>query len=230
MSENINKMQKNAELIFTYIYNNRVIFISSFILIIVIAAGILLYKANIESQDANSNVEFESALALYNVYQNAQLPAEQLNDPALIIDITSRFQKVYNAAKGKNLKLRSAYALGSVYYDIDNFKEAEKYYQEVANSRGFYLQETAIYNLANTQIELTNFTKAASTLENFIKAYPKSYLIPQATLTLSDIYLSQNDKTKALNTLKSWATKNTNNVEYLALFRETISLIENNVY
>ncbi len=230
MSENTNKLQKNAELIFTYIYNNRIIFISGFILIIVIIAGILLYKSNIESQDANSNIEFESALALYNVYQNAQLPEEQLNNPGLIIDITSRFQKVYNAAKGKNLKLRSAYALGCVYYDVDNFKEAEKYYQEVANSRGFYLQETAMYNLANTQIELTNYTQAATTLENFVKAYPKSYLIPQATLTLSDVYISQNDKTKALNVLKSWASKNTNNIEYLNLFRETISLIENNVY
>ncbi|MEI0486467.1 tetratricopeptide repeat protein [Brachyspira intermedia] len=230
MSENTNKLQKNAELIFTYIYNNRIIFISGFVLIVVIIAGILLYRANIESQDAASNVEFESALALYNVYQNAQLPPEQLNDPALIVDITSRFQKVYNAAKGNNLKLRSAYALGCVYYDINNYKEAEKYYQEVANSRGFYLQETAMYNLANTQIGLTNYTQAASTLENFIKAYPKSYLLPQATLTLSDVYLAQNDRTKALNTLKSWTTKNTNNVEYLSLFRETISLIENNVY
>ena len=47
---------------------------------------------------------------------------------------------------------------------------------------------------------------------------------------LSDVYLSQNDRTKALNTLKSWASKNTNNIEYLSLFTETISLIENNVY
>ncbi|MEI0749813.1 tetratricopeptide repeat protein [Brachyspira pulli] len=230
MSENTNKLQKNAELIFTYIYNNRIIFISGFALIVVIIAGILVYKANIESQDKDNNIQFESALALYNVYQNAQLPKEQLNDPALIIDITSRFQKVYSAAKGKTLKLRTAYALGSVYYDIENFTEAEKYYQEVANSRGFYLQEIAIYNLANTQIELTNYTKAASTLENFTKAYPKSYLNPQATLSLSDVYLAQNDKTKALNILKSWITQNTNNVEYLNIFRETISLIENNVY
>ncbi len=161
MSENTKKMQKNAELIFAYIYNNRIIFISAFILIIVLIGGILIYKANIESMDSAVNSEFESALALYNIYQNYELPIEQLNDPALIIDITSRFQKVYNGAKGKKLKLRSAYALGSVYYDINNFNEAEKYYQEVANSRGFYLQETAIYNLANTQIELTNYKKAS---------------------------------------------------------------------
>ncbi|MEI0516947.1 tetratricopeptide repeat protein [Brachyspira murdochii] len=230
MSENTNKIQKNAELIFTYIYNNRIIFISGFVLLIVIIAGVLIYKANIESQDSARNTEFESALALYNVYQNAQLPKEQLNDPALIIDITSRFQKVYSAAKGKTLRLRSAYALGCVYYDIKNFTEAEKYYQEVANARGFYLQDSAMYNLANTQIELTNYTQAASTLENFTKAYPKSYLMPQTALTLSDVYLAQNDKTKALNVLKSWVSQNTNNIEYLNIFRETISLIENNVY
>ncbi|WP_297204593.1 tetratricopeptide repeat protein [uncultured Brachyspira sp.] len=226
----MSKMQKNAELIITYIYNNRIIFISAFILIIVIIAGILVYRMNIESQDEKTNIEFESALALYNVYQNSQLPEEQLNNPGLVIDITTRFQKVYNAAKGKNLKLRSAYALGCIYYDVENFKEAEKYYQEVANSRGFYLQESAIYNLANTQIDLTNYTQAASTLENFIKAYPKSYLVPEAALTLSDVYLAQNDKTKSVNVLKTWMSQNTNDTQYLNKFKETITLIENNIY
>ena len=226
----MSKMQKNAELIITYIYNNRIIFISAFILIIVIIAGILVYRMNIESQDEKTNIEFESALALYNVYQNSQLPEEQLNNPGLVIDITTRFQKVYNAAKGKNLKLRSAYALGCIYYDVENFKEAEKYYQEVANARGFYLQESAIYNLANTQIDLSNYTQAANTLENFMKAYPKSYLIPQAALTLSDVYLAQNDKTKSINVLKTWMSQNTNNTEYLNKFKETITLIENNIY
>ena len=226
----MSKMQKNAELILAYIYNNRLIFISAFVLIIVIIAGILVYRMNIESQDEKINIDFESALALYNVYQNSQLPDDQLNNPGLIIDITSRFQKVYSAAKGKNLKLRSAYALGSVYYDVENFKEAEKYYQEVANARGFYLQESAIYNLANTQIDLSNYTQAANTLENFMKAYPKSYLIPQASLTLSDVYLAQNDKTKSINVLKTWMSQNTNNTEYLNKFKETITLIENNIY
>ena len=226
----MSKMQKNAELIITYIYNNRIIFISAFILIIVIIAGILVYRMHIESQDEKTNIEFESALALYNVYQNSQLPEEQLNNPGLVIDITTRFQKVYNAAKGKNLKLRSAYALGCIYYDVENFKEAEKYYQEVANSRGFYLQESAIYNLANTQIDLTNYTQAASTLENFIKAYPKSYLVPEAALTLSDVYLAQNDKTKSVNVLKTWMSQNTNDTQYLNKFKETITLIENNIY
>ena len=226
----MSKMQKNAELIITYIYNNRIIFISAFILIIVIIAGILVYRMNIESQDEKTNIEFESALALYNVYQNSQLPEEQLNNPGLVIDITTRFQKVYNAAKGKNLKLRSAYALGCIYYDVENFKEAEKYYQEVANSRGFYLQESAIYNLANTQIDLTNYTQAASTLENFIKAYPKSYLVPEAALTLSDVYLAQNDKTKSVNVLKTWMSQNTNDTQYLNKFKETITLMENNIY
>ena len=226
----MSKMQKNAELIITYIYNNRIIFISAFILIIVIIAGILVYRMNIESQDEKTNIEFESALALYNVYQNSQLPEEQLNNPGLVIDITTRFQKVYNAAKGKNLKLRSAYALGCIYYDVENFKEAEKYYKEVANSRGFYLQESAIYNLANTQIDLSNYTQAASTLENFIKAYPKSYLVPEAALTLSDVYLAQNDKTKSVNVLKTWMSQNTNDTQYLNKFKETITLIENNIY
>ena len=229
MSDNISKFQKNAELIFTYIYNNRMIIISIFVLIIVIIAGILIYNANIESKDKMVNAEFESAFALYGMLQNNRIPKEQLNDPTIIVEITTKLQKVYKEAKGKTLKLRAAYSLGAVYYDIGNYMEAVKYFKEVADNRNFYLQESAIYNLASSQIELTNYNEAVKTLENFIKAYPNSYLNPQATLTLSDIYRKQNDKVKSINVLKNWMNNNTNN-QYLNIFSETINLIENNIY
>ena len=67
MSENTtitNKLQKNAELIFTYVYNNRIIFISGFVLIIAIIAGILIYNMNIENADKETAANFEEALAL----------------------------------------------------------------------------------------------------------------------------------------------------------------------
>lgn len=224
MSDKISKFQKNAELVFTFIYNNRMIIISAFVLIIVITAGILIYQMNIEKQDKTINSEFETAFAFYS-----QISQEQLTEPAIVVEITTRFQKVYREAKGETLKLRAAYSLGSIYYDLGNYSEAQKYYKEVAGKRGFYLQESAIYNLANSQIELTNYTEAVNTLENFIKAYPNSYLNPQATLTLSDVYRKQNDKIKSINILRNWMNNNTNN-QYLNIFSETINLIENNIY
>lgn len=224
MSDKISKFQKNAELVFTFIYNNRMIIISAFVLIIVITAGILIYHINIEKQDKTINSEFETAFAFYS-----QISQEQLTEPAIVVEITTRFQKVYREAKGETLKLRAAYSLGSIYYDLGNYSEAQKYYKEVAGKRGFYLQESAIYNLANSQIELTNYTEAVNTLENFIKAYPNSYLNPQATLTLSDVYRKQNDKIKSINVLRNWMNNNTNN-QYLNIFSETINLIENNIY
>ncbi len=224
MANKISKFQKNAELIFTFIYNNRMIIVSACVLIIVVVAGILIYQMNIENQDKTINSEFESAFAFYS-----QMSQEQFNEPAIIVEITTRFQKVYREAKGKTLKLRAAYSLGSIYYDIGNYSESQKYYKEVADKRGFYLQESAIYNLANSQIELTNYTEAVNTLENFIKAYPNSYLNPQATLTLSDVYRKQNDKLKSINVLRNWMNNNTNN-QYLNVFSETINLIENDIY
>ena len=161
--------------------------------------------------------------------QNNRIPKEQLNDPTIIVEITTKLQKVYKEAKGNTLKLRAAYSLGAVYYDIGNYTEAVKYFKEVSDNRNFYLQESAIYNLASSQIELTNYNEAVKTLENFIKAYPNSYLNPQATLTLSDIYRKQNDKVKSINVLKNWMNNNTNN-QYLNIFSETINLIENNIY
>lgn len=115
MSENTtSKLQKNAELIFTYVYNNKVIFISGFVLIIAIIAGILIYNMNIENADKETAANFEEALALYGMYQTANIPQDQLNNPALIVDITTRVQKAYNDAKGKTLKLRAAFTLGGL--------------------------------------------------------------------------------------------------------------------
>lgn len=232
--QNINKtlfkFQTTLELILTYISNHSIIFISGFIFIIAIIVGIIIYQMNITNTDAKINVDFESALALYNLYERGGLPEEQLQNPQVIVDIATRFQKTHKEAKGKDLKLRAAYALGSIYYDIGNFSEALKYYREVANSRGFYLQENAIYNMANTQIELTNYSQAVNTLENFIKAHPQNYLVPEATLTLSDVYRVQNDRTKSLSVLRNWLIQNTNDTEYRSIFNETVTLIENNVY
>lgn len=230
MSDNVTKIQKNAELIFSYIYNNRMIFISAFILIIVIIAGILVYRMNIERGDRDTNADFESALALYGMIQSARIPREQLNNPTVMAEIITRFQRTYNAAKGRNLKLRAAYSLGSAYYDIGNYTESSKYFKEVADVRNFYLQEGAIYNLANSQIEATNYAEAISTLENFIMAYPDSYLNPQATLTLSDLYRKNNDRTKSLGVLRNWLNGHTNDTHYFSVIAETVNLIENNVY
>ena len=101
MSDNISKFQKNAELIFTYIYNNRMIIISAAVLIIVIVAGILIYNMNIENQDKTINAEFESAFALYS-----QIPQERLSEPNVIIEMTTRFQKVYRSER-KNFEIES---------------------------------------------------------------------------------------------------------------------------
>ena len=121
MSDNISKFQKNAELIFTYIYNNRMIIISIFVLIIVIIAGILIYNANIESKDKMVNAEFESAFALYGMLQNNRIPKEQLNDPTIIVEITTKLQKVYFKIKsglffGRGLlRYRKLYGSGKIF-------------------------------------------------------------------------------------------------------------------
>ncbi len=228
MSESTNNIQKNVELVFSYIYKNRIIIISICSLIIIVIAGILLYKSNIEKKDLKVNSDFENALTLYALYQNNQIPTE--NATSILVDITTRFQKSYSEAKGKKLKSRIAYSLGNIYFDVANYTEAKKYYKEVANYRGFYLQEPATYNLATTLIQMTNYSEALTTLESFVKAYPNSYLNPQATLSLSDVYRKQNDKTKALGVLRNWINNNTNSVEYIPIFNETITLIENNIY
>ena len=59
------------------------------------------------------------------------------------------------------------------------------------------------------------------------------YKVYAAVKELQDLAIAAGfpvDMTKALNVLKSWVSQNTNNIEYLNIFRETISLIENHVY
>lgn len=227
MSDN-SKLQKNAELVFAYIYNNRLVIIFSFVLVFAILAGILIYKSSITKQDFQINNDFEASLTIYNIYKNS--PTAQENNPTMMADLITRFQKVYSSAKGKKLKLRAAYALASVYYDLNNFEEASKYYKEVSASRGFYLQESAMYNLANTYIDLKKYKEAISTLEAMVKLYSDSYLTPQATLNLADVYLKEQNRVKSINVLKTWISENTNNTHYLPIFTEALTLIENNIY
>lgn len=223
------KIENYIEKVILFLRKNGIILISAIAIVVFIFIGVAVYQNSIALADKEINNEFETAVTTYSLYKQGAIAAAE-NNPQIISEIAAKIQDVLKKAKGKKLKLRASYALASIYYDIENYSEASKYYKEIALEKGFYLAEPAMYNLANSQIELKDYDNAQKTLEDFVKIFPKSYLVPESILTLSDVYRAKNDKTKSIMVLKNWVSQNTNDAKYTAIFTETITLIENNVY
>lgn len=223
------KIENYIEKIISFLTKNGIIIMSTLAIVIFVFAGIAIYQSSIASADKEINTELETAVTTYGLYRQGAIAGAE-NSPQIVVEIAAKVQDVLKKAKSKKLKLRASYALASIYYDIENYKEASKYYKDVALEKGFYLAEPAMYNLANSQIELKEYDNAIKTLEDFAKIFSKSYLVPESVLTLSDVYRAKDDRTKSILVLKNWISQNTNNTEYAQIFTETITLIENNVY
>lgn len=220
-----NNLELIFEIILSYIVKYRIIILSSLAFIIILIAGIGIYQISIQNADKDFNIDFESAMIMYDIAKN------QGQNPEVTVDVATRLQKIAKDAKSKELRLRASYALGLVYYDIKNYTEAQKYLETVHKSRGFYLAPPASYSLANVYIEQEKYGEALTTLENANKIYPDSYLEAEMTLAIADIHVAQGNRDLAITALGQWIQNNNeeDNV-YNDIFIETLSLIENNIY
>jgi len=220
-----NNLELIFEIIFSYIVKYRIIIFSSIGFIIILVAGIGIYQISIQNADEDFNIDFESAMIMYDIAKS------QGSNPEVTVDVATRLQKIVKNAKSKELRLRASYALGLVYYDIKNYTEAQKYLETVHQSRGFYLVSPASYSLANVYIEQEKYDEALTMLENANKMHPESYLEAEMTLTIADIHVVQGNRDLAITALEQWIQNNSeDNSVYNDVFIETLSLIENNIY
>ena len=205
----------------------RIILIISFAIIIIIGA-ILAYFAWVESYDKAINIKLEQGIAAYMRTSNSQSQEEAMRYTAVASDL---FREVMADAKSNKLKLRATYELASLLFDTKNNIEAGRLFADIAKKRNFYLAEPSLYNRGITQIELKEYDNAVETFNTFIKSYPKSYLLPEATLSLANtLYFTQGKDKEAIEELKNWLVKNTNESEYTKIFQENISLMESKIY
>jgi len=217
-----------AEMITRFLikYGRLILIISSGIIVIIVS--VLIYFAWVESYDKDINTKLEQGIAAYMRTANSQSEEESMRYTAIASDL---FREVMDSAKGNDLKLRATYELASLLFDMKNHLEAGRLFANVAKKRNFYLAEPSLYNRGITQIELKKYDNAVETFNTFMKVYPKSYLLPEATLSLANtLYITQGKDKEAIEVLKNWLGKNTNENQYTEIFQENISLIENKIY
>lgn len=223
-TETKNKFELIFEIILNYAIRYRIIILASIASIVIIVTAIGIYQVSVQNADKQLNIDFESAMLIYDTTKRRGL------GPEGTVNAATSIQKVIKNSKGKTLKLRASYALGLLYYDIKNYAEAQKYLKTVSDSRGFYLAESASYSLANTYIEQAKYDDALKQLENNLQLYPDGYLKAENALAIADIHVLKGNRELAITTLKNWIQNNKDDEVYISLFAEALSLIESNIY
>lgn len=206
----------------------RIILISVAAIIVIITA-ILSYFTWVQYSDKDANNKLEQGITAYLSLANV----ENSEQAQLFTAIASEnFREVIDSAKSETLKLRAQYELAGVLFDSRSFLEATRLYNTVSQKRSFYLAEPALYNKGIAEMEQQKYDDAITTFESFLKLYPNSYLLPEATLSLATVYYSaKNDSREAIAILKDWLVKNAETTDsYKLIFEERISLMENNIY
>lgn len=216
-----------AENVSRFILNHGSVILISAAVIIIFITGILIFNATISGADSKTNILLEEGIAAYMRAPSAQTAEEATS---LMAIAGERFREVIKNAKGKKLKLRATYQLASLSFDMENYREASRLFKEVSDNRNFYLAEPSLYSRAISLIQLKEYKEARETLETLIKLYPKSYMNPQATFELANVYKAEGDSAKSLDTLKNWVKNNPEDTVYQRLFNETIALMESKIY
>lgn len=118
----------------------------------------------------------------------------------------SEYQKVL-----KNEELKPKYDLAEKYYDEGDFKRANRLYEQIAPKYiGKPQGERVMFFFANTYFQLEDYNTAAYQFERFVKSYPKSNKVAEASFIGAKSYyelspeysLDQTDTDKALSRLQ----------------------------
>ena len=118
----------------------------------------------------------------------------------------NEYQKVL-----KNAELKPKYNLAEKYYNEGDFKRANRLYEQIAPKYvGKPQGERVMFFLANTYFHIKDYNTAAYQFERFIKSYPKSDKVAEASFIGAKSYyelspdysLDQTDTDKALARLQ----------------------------
>lgn len=118
----------------------------------------------------------------------------------------SEYQKVL-----KNDEVKPKYDLAQKFYDEGDFKRANRLYEQIAPKYvGKPQGERVMFFFANTYFQRKDYNTAAYQFERFIKSYPKSDKVAEASFTGAKSYyqlspdysLDQTDTDKALTRLQ----------------------------
>lgn len=112
------------------------------------------------------------------------------------------------ALKQDTLAQYASYYLGQLYVEADNLLFASSAYDQ-ASKLNFIpeIKEEASFNYAKVSYQSQKFTLAILALDRFIKNYPTSKYMSEATNLLSEAFLNTNDFARAITFIERLETK-----------------------
>lgn len=112
------------------------------------------------------------------------------------------------ALKQDSLSQYASYYLGQLYVEQDNLLFASSAFDQAAKLNFIEeIKEEANFNYAKVSYQSQKFTLAILALDRFIKNYPTSSYIPEATNLLSEAFLNTNDFARAITFIERLETK-----------------------
>ena len=112
------------------------------------------------------------------------------------------------ALKQDSLAQYASYYLGQLYVEQDNLLFASSAFDQAAKlNYNANIKEEASFNYAKVSYQSKKYTLAILGLDRFIKNYPTSSYIPEATNLLSEAFLNTNDFARAITFIERLETK-----------------------
>jgi tetratricopeptide (TPR) repeat protein len=133
--------------------------------------------------------QFPGSTFTAEVYYRMALIMLDLDENLQAVDF---FENAKVASKDLNLKANAVCMIADIYASIDDYKNAQRYYDEILNiyPNSAYA-DYAQYNLGLMFIRLGELDNAVIALNSMIGNFPDSKLLDKATFELANIYYSQ---------------------------------------
>ena len=161
----------------------------------------------IAAESAYALKDYEAAVEYYGLYR--QIAGKRITEPTLyrigysnfVLGNTDEaivhFKRV--ALKEDTLAQYASYYLGRLYVKKENYLFATSAFDKAAKSPfNPQIQEESAFSSAKLAFETKKYSRAIVALDRFMKAYPASEYIPEASNLLSEAFLNTNDFSRAI--------------------------------
>lgn len=140
-----------------------------------------------EKQINEANAQFEVAISLYKrAFIDKDLTvAERAKS---INDSIRRFELVINRYSGTPLKYDSIIYQGHAYFELMDFNNALKKYQELIDKKPHhYFADSVLINIGKCHEQLNNQAQAITAYQKVIDKYSKSVSVPEARFQIAKL-------------------------------------------
>lgn len=170
--------------------------------ILAVAFIIVLVLMQRSFKEEEAQLAFERGLSAYSQIQvitNEAMAQEKLGEAV------GFFKEAQNKAPGSSVAKKSRFYMGSTYYQIGDFSSAVHHYKRLLKGdEDFYMSPMAQMQIVWINIESGQYDAALEAIDVFMEKYPESYLLGEAVISASRVYLKLGEREEAIKVLADY--------------------------